>query len=239
VRKNIKNLFQWHYLESPEAVAETVYNQIAALSQQVIEHKGQFKVVLAGGTTPGIIYKKLVNLKTDWSKWQIFFGDERCLESENPERNSKMAELNWLNFVPIPQQNIHIIQAQLGAIKSAQLYQQQIEPALPFDLILNGMGEDGHTASLFPGQQHDLQQSVHAIFHSPKPPSDRVSLSASTLSSTFRSFIIITGTSKYQAVKDWQNGKLLPINQLSCLGEIDIFIDQSAMTGTNLLETKV
>jgi len=240
-----KSIFNWHPLKDSQQVADSVFQQIALLSQQAIENNGKFKIVLAGGTTPGIVYKKLVDLKTDWSKWQIFFGDERCLEIEDAERNSKMAQDYWLDRVAIPKQNIHIIAAQLGAKEAAQLYQQVVDSALPFDLVLNGMGEDGHTASLFP--QHFLNpqlnkslQSVLAIFNSPKPPSDRVSLSNNTLSSTYKSFILITGSSKYPVVKQWQNGQQLPVNQLSCLdkpgnkGEIDIYIDQGALTGKNI-----
>ncbi|MFK5893519.1 MAG: 6-phosphogluconolactonase [Pseudomonadota bacterium] len=238
-----QSIFNWHQFKNAEQVAEIIYQQIELLSGQAIEKNGQFKLVLAGGTTPGVIYKKLSKLKTDWRKWQIFFGDERCLETDNSERNSKMVALNWLDCVPIPVQNIHIIQAHLGAKKAAILYQQTIESVLPFDLVLNGMGEDGHTASLFPQQQHDQQQSVHAIYHSPKPPSDRVSLSTNTLSTTHRSFIIITGMSKYQAVNDWHNGKQLPVNQLTSLrnkaGGVDVYIDQGAYTGTRLTETSV
>ena len=239
-----KPIFNWHPLKNSQQVAEIVFQQIALLSQQAIENAGLFKIVLAGGTTPGIIYKKLVDLKTDWSKWQIFFGDERCLDAANKERNSKMAKDDWLDLVAIPEQNIHIIQAHLGAKKAAKLYQQQIVSALPFDLVLNGMGEDGHTASLFPQQFlkadfNDPLQHVLAIDNSPKPPSDRVSLSNKTLSSTTKSFIIITGAAKYSVVKQWQNGIQLPINQLSCLdkgdhkGAVDIYIDASALTGKN------
>ncbi len=232
----VKSIFDWHQLKNSKQIAETIYRQIKLLSRQAIENNGQFKLVLAGGTTPATIYKRLVGLKTNWSKWQIFFGDERCLEADDSARNSKMAENNWLDLVPVPQQNIHIIKAHLGAMKAAHLYQLQIESVLPFDLVLNGMGEDGHTASLFPAQQHDPEQRVHAIEHSPKPPSQRVSLSKETLSSTLRSFIIISGTSKYQAVKDWQNGKALPVNQLSSLngGRVDVYIDHAALTGTTL-----
>jgi 6-phosphogluconolactonase len=241
----IKSKFNWHSLENSAVVAEVIFQQIKILSQQAIENKGQFKIVLAGGTTPGLIYKKLVDLKTDWSKWRIFFGDERCLDAENADRNSKMANDLWLNLVAIPDQNIHIMQAHLGAKSAAQLYQVQIDSALPFDLVLNGMGEDGHTASLFPQQflNPDINnslQSVLAIYNSPKPPSDRVSLSTKTLSSTYKSFIIITGVAKYPAVKLWKNGESFPINQLSCLdkadnkGEVDIYIDQGALTGKKI-----
>lgn len=232
-----KPIFNWHQLKNSEQVAEEIYQQIDFLSQQAIVNRDQFKLVLAGGSTPQVIYKKLLNLKTNWTKWQIFFGDERCLDAEHAERNSKMAKDNWLSLVAIPEKNIHIIPAQLGAEKAAQLYRQQIKTALPFDLVLNGMGEDGHTASLFPQQPADLekdnpQQSVYAVYHSPKPPSDRVSLSYKTLSSTDKSFIIITGTAKYPAVNDWKNGKQLPINQLTALNDVDVYIDQAALTGT-------
>jgi len=177
-----KPVFNWHPQNDSVQVADIVFQQIALLAQQAIEKNGQFKIVLTGGRTPGLIYKKLVGLKTNWNKWQIFFGDERCLAADDKERNSKMAKDLWLDLVAIPDQNIHIIQAHLGAKQAAKLYQQQVDSALPFDLVLNGMGEDGHTASLFPEQYSNLDvdnplQSVLDIYNSPKPPSDRVSLS--------------------------------------------------------------
>ena len=242
--------FNWQQFATAEDIANCVYQQIEVISSEAIKTRGSFKIVLAGGTTPGNIYKKLVNLKTDWDKWHIFFGDERCLEVDNPQRNSKMAFDNWLSHVNISKNNIHIIKAELGSKQAAKLYQHILQPILPFDLVLNGMGEDGHTASLFPdnfslnnfsmkSKELNQQPLTEAIDNSPKPPSDRVSLSLKALASTYYSFIIITGKSKYNAIQHWQNGKQLPINQLSCLADsltgqttpVDIFIDQPALTG--------
>ncbi|MFK5984903.1 MAG: 6-phosphogluconolactonase [Pseudomonadota bacterium] len=237
MNKNNSANFQWLAQPTAEAVAQIVYQQIKLLSQQAIKQRDQFKLVLAGGTTPGVVYKKLAYLATDWSKWQIYFGDERCVDIDDAERNSKMVMNNWLARVAIPAENIHIMPAELGAIKAAELYQQQIKTVLPFDLVLNGIGEDGHTASLFPNQLHQAlpeqhkQQSVIAVFDSPKPPSERVSLSYKTLSATLNSFILITGASKYPAVTLWKQGKQLPINQLCAINKVNIYIDQSALTG--------
>ncbi len=230
--------FNWLSFETAEQISDEIYQQIKYLSAIAIEEKECFKIVLAGGTTPGEIYKKLVKLETNWNKWQIYYGDERCLPADDQQRNSKMADDNWLSHIDIKEENIHRINTELGAEKASQDYQELLTSALPFDLVLNGMGEDGHTASLFPEQiaMLDQQSLTHAIDNSPKPPPKRVSLSFKALNATHRSFIIVTGKSKHQAIKCWQKGHKLPINQLTCLEDNilpDVFIDQQALTGTS------
>jgi 6-phosphogluconolactonase len=233
---NIEKQFNWHEFATADQISDEIVQQIKQLSSTAIKQKGCFKIVLAGGTTPGEIYKKLINLETDWNKWQIYFGDERCLPVNDLQRNSKMADDNWLSHIDIKPVNIHRINAQLGAQQASQEYQKIIASALPFDLVLNGMGEDGHTSSLFPQQIAllDKQALTHAIDNSPKPPPKRVSLSFKALNTSHRSFIIVTGKSKYKAIKLWQQGQTLPINQLACLADnipADVFIDNQALTG--------
>jgi 6-phosphogluconolactonase len=234
---NLENQFNWHSFETAEQISDEVFQQIKHLSAIAIEEKECFKIVLAGGTTPGEIYRKLVNLETDWNKWQIYYGDERCLPANDPQRNSIMAEDNWLSHIDIKEENIYRINTELGAEKASQDYQELLTSVLPFDLVLNGMGEDGHTASLFPEQieRLDQQNLTHVINNSPKPPPQRVSLSFKALNTTHRSFIIVTGKSKYKVIKCWQEGHKLPINQLTCLDDnipADVFIDKQALTGT-------
>ncbi|TNF98511.1 MAG: 6-phosphogluconolactonase, partial [Gammaproteobacteria bacterium] len=166
-----------HISPDPESVAKETAKRIISIADDAIQRRGKFHLVLSGGNTPRQTYKQLSNTNADWQHWYIYFGDERCLPANNKERNSVMAKQAWLDHVAIPPDQIYEIPAELGAEEAATVYAGIIEPAMPFDLVLLGMGEDGHTASLFPGQKHDPDELVHAIHQAPKPPPDRLSLS--------------------------------------------------------------
>jgi 6-phosphogluconolactonase len=209
-------------------LAEAATQHILTAAESAIRCRGQFKIVLAGGSTPNAIYQLLAQAQADWSHWWIFWGDERCLAVDDPERNSLMAQQRWLTQVAIPHQQIFPIPAETGAATAAVAYQSLLAKFLPVDLVLLGMGEDGHTASLFPGHSHDPQQSVHAVYNAPKPPSERVSLSAKTLSAAEQVLFLISGASKQTAFQQWQAGENLPIANIG--GEQRyIYIDHAAL----------
>ena len=169
----------------------------------------------------------LKDADTDWSKWEVFHGDERCLPPDDKERNSLMANQLWLDHVAIPAENNHVIRAELGAEAGRDDYATVIANKLPFDMVLLGMGEDGHTASLFPGHVNDASESMHAIHNSPKPPPDRVSMSATTLGNTRELLILVTGAGKQEAVAQWKAGVALPVATVNpSLAEI--LIDRAA-----------
>ncbi|MEA3275536.1 MAG: 6-phosphogluconolactonase, partial [Pseudomonadota bacterium] len=124
--------------------------------------------------------------------------------------------------------HIHPIQAEQGAEAAAQAYTAQVQAATPFDMVLLGMGEDGHTASLFPGQQHPAEEPVHAVHHAPKPPPDRVSLSQRVLSDARQVLILVTGSGKRDAVKAWKAGDTLPVASIRAHTGVDVLIDRNA-----------
>lgn len=219
----------WQSLASADQVAVEAGQSILMAAHQAILSRDNFRIVLAGGNTPAQTYALLSKANTDWSKWHIYYGDERCLPAEDAERNSKMAARAWLNAVAIPPAQIHPIPAQLGAIAAAQHYTEIIQPVLPFDLVLLGLGEDGHTASLFPHQSHAPHELVHPIFNAPKPPAERVSLSVAALSQTRKLIFLITGSNKREAVAAWQRGDNLPVAQIRSLDEAIVFIEQTAL----------
>lgn len=210
-------------------VAEEACELIKQAANKAIEINGIFRIVLAGGTTPERIYTMLAKEAYDWSKWEFYLGDERCLDVSSPERNSQMALRTWLNEIEVPAENIYFIPSELGAEKAAREYAETIKSKMPFDLVLLGMGEDGHTASLFPGHKHDLAELVHAVYEAPKPPSDRVSLSASSLSNSKQVLIIITGAGKRISMKAWEDGEQLPIAEISALQSLTVFLDEDAL----------
>ncbi len=220
---------QWHRFDTAIQVAEEVCNQIIQLAKQAISETGSFKIVLAGGSTPEKVYQLLAHAETDWSKWMIFYGDERCLPADDKERNSLKASHALLEKVSIPPSQIFTMPTELGTVEAAKKYRLALADIDQFDLVLLGMGEDGHTASLFPGQQHNQQETVHEVYNSPKPPPERISLSAGTLANTKKLFFIVTGSSKVEPVKQWKQGVDLPVASISPISGVDIYIDNAAI----------
>lgn len=219
----------WYQFETAEQIAQQVCERILELATQAISERGQFKLVLAGGTTPEKVYRLLSKSQADWSNWFVYHGDERCLPIDHVDRNSVMAANAFLNEVAIPKDHIFDIPTELGVEESAAQYRAVVEKALPFDLVLLGMGEDGHTASLFPGHIHDEHAITHAVYQSPKPPSERVSLSAKTLSNTHTLFFLVTGASKREALQQWRAGKELPVAKIGALVNLDAYVDFAAI----------
>ena len=219
---------RWHVFDDPDAVAAETVQRILQSATRAIAARKLFRIVLAGGHTPELAYRLLVGADTDWSCWEVYFGDERCLPVDDAERNSLKAARAWLDSVAIPAANVHPIPAELGAEAAAGAYESVVKSALPFDLVLLGIGEDGHTGSLFPGQQHPAEQWVHAVHNAPKPPPDRVSLSVRALSAARAVLILATGTGKRAAIQAWQAGEPLPIAAIGGHAPVDVLLDRAA-----------
>lgn len=217
------------------AVARDTVARILASARRAIEARGRFDLVLAGGTTPKVAYKMLAEAERQagdlaaagWARWHIWFGDERCLPPLDPERNSRMAEQAWLGGSAIPAANIHPIPAELGAEAAAEAYAEAIAALARFDLVLLGMGEDGHTASLFPGHRNDPAETVHPVHQAPKPPPDRVSLSAATINRAREVLMLVTGAGKRDALARWRAGEALPIAGIRA-AQTTLLLDQAA-----------
>ncbi len=224
----MQNLINWHRYDNADQVAIAVCQHIVTAEQQAIAERGAFKLVLAGGTTPEKVYRLLAETSADWANWHIYYGDERCLPADHADRNSFMAEQVFLQKVAIPREQIFTIPAELNPEIAAEQYQKTIATALPFDMVLLGMGEDGHTASLFPNHHHDENELTHAVYNSPKPPPERVSLSAKALSNTQQLLFLITGANKQDAVKAWRAGEDLPVACIVPENPIDVYIDSAA-----------
>lgn len=224
---------QWHVMNNAETVAHSAVHRILVKAQEAISHRGIFKLVLAGGSTPKRIYQLLSEQHQEWSKWHLFIGDERCLDTDNSARNSLMIQQTWLDKIDLPPRfltdNFHSIKAELGPEQGASDYAELIKPFLPFDMTLLGIGEDGHTASLFPGHQHNDNELTHAVYNSPKPPSERVTMSKQTLARSEKVLILITGNGKKTAVQQWQQGEAIPIAQIEAMNGVDVLISQDAM----------
>lgn len=210
----------WHLFKDAEVLAQNLTNTILEIAQTAIDSKGSFHFITAGGTTPNRCYQLLSNADADWKKWHIYLGDERVLPFVNSDRNSQALLTHWLSNNDIPAKQVHFINTEAGLEKSAKAYAEIIEGMELFDLCLLGMGEDGHTASLFP--RHDGSDSVVVYGEqglivsesdSPKPPANRVSLNYSAFSKCKTVFKVITGQSKKEAVTAVLEGASLPIDK--------------------------
>jgi len=191
-------------------------------AELAIKNKGSFSLVLSGGTTPVNVYKLLAKEQVDFEKWHIYFGDERCFPLDHLERNSNVAESTWLSKVKILKSNIFIIPAELGNTEGALAYEKILDKNKPFDLVILGLGDDGHTASLFPNHQWDNSKQVVSVSNSPKAPSDRISLTPSRLSNAEDVLFLISGKNKVNAFKQWKEGVDLPANLISAKNKISI-----------------
>jgi 6-phosphogluconolactonase len=138
-----------------------------------------------------------------------------------------MARAQWLDQVPVPAMHIYSIPAELGAPAGAAFYSGLLAGAQPFDLVLLGLGEDGHTASLFPGQplQAESEEPALAVYNSPKPPPERVSLSAARLSDARAVWFLVTGEDKRDALQRWQRDEEIPARFICPPGGVDIYTD--------------
>ena len=219
---------RWHRFPDPQALARAAAAVVLEEAREAIAVRGEFRVVLAGGRTPELAYRMLAQTEADWPRWQVYFGDERCLPRDDPERNSQMARTAWLDRVSIPVGNVHAIPAELGPEVAAVRYAERVRSALPFDLVLLGMGEDGHTASLFPGHVHPQGELVHPVYQAPKPPPERVSLSSAALGEARRILILVSGLGKREAVHRWRSGEALPVAGIQGPAGVDVLIDRDA-----------
>ena len=195
-----------------EAVAQFAATAVIEEAGAAIAARGVFHWALAGGTTPKRCYELLREAEIDWPKAHIWFGDERCLPVGDAQRNDLMADKALLNHVPIPPMQIHRMDAELGPELAAVRYAALLADAPEMDLILLGIGEDGHTASLFPGNPAlEDQRLAVPVYNSPKPPLERVSMGYAVLNAARRCLIMAAGAGKADAILRIRNGKRLPV----------------------------
>ncbi|MGD0196650.1 MAG: 6-phosphogluconolactonase [Solirubrobacteraceae bacterium] len=187
----------------PQAVASSAAAHFAATVTAALSERGAAHVALAGGTTPAATYRLLA--LTSWEGIELWFGDERCVEPTDPESNYHMACADLLRHAPGAV--VHRIEGELGAQAAADAYEARLHarfggetPVL--DLILLGIGEDGHTASLFPDNAAlgIEDRACVAVHDAPKPPPDRVSLSLPVLRAARSCVLLATGNGKAAAL---------------------------------------
>ena len=220
---NNQQITRWHQFDSQNDINQAALQAILDAAASAIKNHGSFSIVLAGGGTPKSIYALLAKQKADWANWHVYINDDRCLPIDHDERNSKMVEDVWLSHVSIPQNQFHAIPSELGPVEGAKAYAKTLVNVGTFDLVLFGLGEDGHTASLFPGHAVDNSADVVAVFDSPKPPAMRVTMSQNRLNNTKKAIFLVTGKGKQDAVDNWRSGVAIPAALITPACGVDVY----------------
>jgi 6-phosphogluconolactonase len=198
--------------------AETVAARAAA---EVLRHlqlarreRGVAHVALSGGTTPGRTYELLSEHPQEWAAAEVWFADERCVAPQDEQSNYRLVAESLLASAEIPAERVHRMEGELGPEEGARRYAQELaahlapgsaEQSAPpvLDLVVLGIGPDGHIASLFPGASTldaGEEEVCQGIVDSPKPPPERITLSLAVLRAARMCLLLATGASKADAV---------------------------------------
>ena len=232
---------------SKEELGQAVASLIARLSAQAIGDRGRFTVALSGGSLPKIVGPPLASEpqrgQIDWPAWHVFWADERCVPLDHPDSNFRLARQHLFDRVKIPTAQIYPIDDSFEPDITAKAYEAvlkqffQPEPGRPprFDLILLGMGEDGHTPSLFPGHPllDETARGVAAVFDSPKPPPERITLTLPVINQARHVIFVTAGGGKAdilaQVLAPDDPAKKVPAQLVHpTAGELFWFVDQAA-----------
>ncbi|CDP05009.1 unnamed protein product [Coffea canephora] len=237
--------------ESEEDLAVDLAGYVAHLSDQFAKTRGAFTLVLSGGSLVKSL-RKLVEPPyidlVDWSKWHVFWADERIVPKDHPDSNYFLAYNGFLSKIPIPVGNVYAINDALSAEGAADDYEtclkhlvknrtievSEVNGFPKFDLMLLGMGPDGHVASLFHGHPlvKENKKWVTFIKDSPKPPPERITLTFPVINASAHIALVVVGAGKADAVRSTlgsdQDTDLLPVHMVSPDGKLNWFLDKGA-----------
>jgi len=215
-----------HILKDNAAIAKRAAEELLKVAQSAVQQHGSFSVALSGGSTPKLLYSLLatdpeLRAKVPWDKMQIFFGDERHVGPDDPQSNFKMAAESMFNKAPLKPEQIHRMKGEYpDAEKAAQEYEQELrtqfhlkdDKDLPrFDLVLAGMGDEGHTLSLFPGTKA-LHPEGCAVVRNwvGKLATDRITVTAPAANNAGMILFMAAGKDKAPALKAVLEGPYEP-----------------------------
>jgi 6-phosphogluconolactonase len=203
--------------ETPEELAAAAAREFAAKAREAIEERGRFAVVLAGGSTPKATYEILARdyaNRIDWSSVHVFFGDERTVPPDHEDSNYRMARETLLEYIRVG--GVHRIRCELPPDEAAAAYEEELreffgEEPPRFDLILLGIGADGHTASLFPEtsalEVHDRWVVANPVL---KLDTTRITLTVPVINAASSVIFLVAGEDKAAALKEILEGDADP-----------------------------
>jgi 6-phosphogluconolactonase len=229
-----------HVYEGPEELAGAAAGEFTAKAGEAIEERGRFAVVLAGGSTPKAMYEVLARDyadRIDWSKVNVFFGDERTVPPDHEDSNYRMASETLLDRVPVG--SIHRMRGELPPDEAATAYEKELrtffaaEDVPRFDLILLGVGGDGHTASLFPEtsalEVHDRLVVANPVL---KLDTTRITLTVPVINAARAVDFLVAGEDKAGPLEKLLEGdpdpRAYPAALIQPVGEVEWMLDHSA-----------
>lgn len=230
---------QTRIFPSPKEVAQAFADHLLAL----IHQKDRLTVALSGGSTPKLLFRLLAEeyrTAADWSKLHLFWGDERCVPPDDSDSNYGMTRDLWLSQIEIPEENIHRVRGEDNPEAEAVRYAQEIKQSVSmqgdwpvFDLIILGMGADGHTASIFPHQIELLHSpDICAVATHPESGQQRISLTGQVLNQANEVIFLVTGASKTPVLTEifgqtgnWQH---YPASHIQSAGSLTWYLDEAA-----------
>ena len=204
------------------AVARAAAEVFIDLAAQAQGENRPFRVALAGGKTPNALYALLASPAyrswVDWEGVSFFFGDERAVPPDHPDSNYRMANEALFRPLGLPAARVHRMRAEVGELDAAaEAYENELRSAFgnsmpQFDLVLLGMGSDGHTASLFPGHPalQERKRWVAPVADAPKPPPRRLTLTVPVLNAAKLVLFLVTGVDKAEALREGLHGTMSP-----------------------------
>lgn len=215
------------------------------LAEAAIMARGKFHVALSGGSTPRALYRRLANPefanRVAWDRVHIYFGDERAVPPDHPDSNYRMAKEALFDHVPIPPTQIHRIEGERADIhEAANRYSQLLATRLPLsaqgvvqlDLLLLGVGADGHIASLFPGTPvlHERARFVEAV-RVEKLDSWRITITLPVIDHARHVVVLVSGENKAEIMRNLTKGRRLPpypVQLINPHGVLEWFVDSAA-----------
>jgi 6-phosphogluconolactonase len=197
-----------------EHILSEVVEKIASFIRFTVNCRDSCHMVFPGGRSPYLIFELLQKEDLPWSKLHLYPSDERCVPVNSEARNDRLIDKFLIETSILPKENLHRISAELGADKGAYFYNKTLADVPRFDLALLGIGCDGHTASLFPGDHWDEKKSALPVHNSPKFPSERVTISLSRLRDARERWVIVSGTEKKSIMERIQRGEIFPVTRV-------------------------
>jgi 6-phosphogluconolactonase len=195
-------------VETRSALARVFVRRFEAAAGDAVAARGRFACALPGGSVADAFFPALVGAAVDWRKLEVFWGDERAVPPSDPASNYGLARRLWLDHVPIDPARVHPIHGENPDLDAAATaYAGEFAAALggrPLDLVLLGMGPEGHVCSLFPGHPalRETRRAVVAVRDSPKPPPERVTLTLVPIRGADLVCVAAFGAEKAAAVRE-------------------------------------
>ena len=221
--------------ETQEALYDRAAERVAEIGTEAIRDRGRFLVALSGGKTPRPLLEHLAaSAGLDWSVVDVFWADERCVPASDEHSNHRTARVALLDRVPIPADRIHRITGEIDPLAAADAYELTLREILGkagrLDLILLGIGADGHTASLFPRHQALAETGRWVVpVHASANPPWRVTITLPLINAARHVLFLVTGKEKATAVRDLQMAKPLPASMVRPAdGSLTVLVDADA-----------